>query len=132
MASPRPTELRQAAARARSATGAAAEERAARHLTEQGLEVLLRNWRCRLGELDLIARAGAVLVIAEVRCRTHGDYGGAAASVSIAKRQRIVRATRHLLMLRPELARLPVRFDVIAIDGEAGHLEWIRGAFDAG
>ncbi|MFO1410160.1 MAG: YraN family protein [Steroidobacteraceae bacterium] len=131
MASPRPTEAGGGAGE-RAATGAAGEARAARHLAGHGLEILLRNWRCRMGELDLVAREGAVLVIVEVRSRARSDYGGAAASVTFAKRRRIVRAARHLLMLRPELARLPARFDVIALDGAEGRIEWIRGAFDAG
>ncbi len=132
MASPRPTEAGGVAPGTRAATGAAAEERAAQHLAAHGLEILLRNWRCRLGELDLVARSGDALVIVEVRSRVRGDYGSAAASITFAKRRRIVRAARHLLMLRPELARLPARFDVIALDGVDGRIEWIRGAFDAG
>jgi putative endonuclease len=116
----------------RIAAGRAGEERAARYLAARGVELLLRNWRCRLGELDLVAREGGVLVIVEVRQRARGDYGGAAASITVAKRRRIVRAARHLLMLRPDLARLPARFDVIALDGPEGHIEWIRQAFDAG
>jgi putative endonuclease len=116
----------------RAALGRAGEEAAARYLAARGLEVLLRNWRCRLGELDLVAREGAVLVIVEVRRRARGDFGGAAASVTPAKRRRIVRAARHLLMQRPELARCAARFDVITLDGSAARIEWIRGAFDAG
>jgi putative endonuclease len=116
----------------RRGLGLAGEERAARHLASHGLNVLLRNWRCRMGELDLVALDGNVLVIVEVRHRVRGDYGGAAASITHAKRRRIVRATRHLLMRRPDLARLPARFDVIALDGPEGRIDWIRGAFDAG
>jgi len=107
------------------------EARAARHLEECGLAIVARNWRCRLGELDLVARAGGVLVVVEVRRRSRGDFGGAAASITPAKRRRIVNATRHLLMRHPELQRLPVRFDVIALDGPDGRIEWIRAAFDA-
>ena len=91
----------------------------------------MRNWHCRLGELDLVALDGGVLVIVEVRRRSRGDYGGAAASITFAKRRRMVRAARHLLMRRPDLARLPARFDVVALDGPEGRIEWIRGAFDA-
>jgi len=116
----------------RRGIGLAGEERAAHHLAGQGLELLLRNWRCRMGEIDLVAIDRGVLVIVEVRHRRHRDYGGAAASITPAKRRRIIRAARHLLMRRPELARLPARFDVVALDGPDGHIEWIRGAFDAG
>ena len=132
MASRHPSEAGRGSGDGRAAAGVAAEEHAARHLADQGLEILLRNWRCRMGELDLVARDGAVLVIVEVRRRARGDYGGAAASVTFAKRRRIVRAARHLLMLRRDLARLPARFDVVALDGPEGSIEWIRGAFDAG
>ena len=115
----------------RRGLGLAGEERAARHLSGHGLDVLLRNWRCRMGELDLVALDGNVLVIVEVRLRSRGDFGGAAASITHAKRRRIVRATRHLLMRHPDLARLPVRFDVVALVGPEGRIDWIRGAFDA-
>jgi putative endonuclease len=116
---------------ARGARGRAAEECAARHLAAHGLELLLRNWRCRMGEIDLVARDGSVLVIVEVRLRSRGDFGGAAASITHVKRRRIVNATRHLLMRQPQLRQLPIRFDVVALDGPAGRIDWIRGAFDA-
>jgi putative endonuclease len=111
--------------------GLAAEERAARHLAGQGLDILLRNWRCRMGELDLVARDGDVLVIAEVRLRHGAGFGNAAASITSAKRRRIIRATRHLLMRRPEFTRLRIRFDVVTLDGADETIEWIRAAFDA-
>ena len=79
-----------------------------------------RNYRCRIGELDIVASDGRVLVVAEVRMRSSDRYGGAAASVTWRKRQRIVRATRHLLAMQPALAALPVRFDVLLADGAEG------------
>jgi putative endonuclease len=117
----------------RRAIGTAAENAAAAFLVAQGLVILERNYRCRMGELDLIARvAPDVLVIAEVRLRSRADYGGGAASVDGRKRQRILRASRHLLMMRPALARLRARFDVLDLkpSGEGYEIEWIRGAFE--
>jgi putative endonuclease len=111
--------------------GCAAEERAAQHLRAAGLELLQRNYRCRMGELDLVALQGAVLVIAEVRLRSSDRYGGAAASITHGKRRRIVRATRHLLARHPALQKLPVRFDAVLVSSAEGPVEWIRGAFDA-
>jgi len=111
--------------------GQHAEERAARHLCTAGLIVLHRNYRCRLGELDLVAREGATLVVAEVRLRASAQYGGAAASITRAKRRRIVLATRHLLARYPSLQRLPVRFDALLVPAGDGAIEWLRGAFDA-
>lgn len=115
----------------RAALGRAAEERAARQLHRAGFTIVARNYRCRSGELDIVARRADLLVIAEVRLRSSSRFGGPAASVTTAKRRRIVRAARHLLARQPWLARLAVRFDVLATDGARGPIEWIAGAFDA-
>jgi putative endonuclease len=71
-------------------------------------------------------------VIAEVRLRSRGDFGGAAASITAAKRVRIVRATRYLLRRQPALATLAVRFDVLLLSASDSAIEWIESAFDAG
>ncbi|MDE2251647.1 MAG: YraN family protein [Gammaproteobacteria bacterium] len=111
--------------------GQRAEERAAQLLRSAGLILLHRNYRCRLGELDLVARDGATLVIAEVRLRASTRFGGAAASITSAKQRRIVRATRHLLARYPSLQRLPLRFDALLVPADSGEIEWLRSAFDA-
>jgi len=118
----------------RQRAGRRAEDLAAQFLRAQGCEILERNYRRRLGELDLVARAGAVLVIAEVRTRASAQWGGAAASVDRRKQRRITRAAQQLLQQRPELARLPVRFDVLVVSDIAAaepRIEWIRHAFEA-
>ncbi|MDR2187378.1 MAG: YraN family protein [Azonexus sp.] len=109
-----------------TARGREAESQAARYLESQGLRVLERNFRVRGGEIDLICRDGATLVFVEVRQRTRGDFGGAAASVTAAKQRRIILAARHYLAGRPDS---PCRFDCILQDGE--RLEWLRDAFTA-
>jgi putative endonuclease len=112
--------------------GAAAEQIAADFLRAQGLEILERNFRRRLGELDIIARDGDVLVIAEVRSRSSDQFGGAAASVDPRKQARLIRAASQLLQQRRDLARLRVRFDVLAVaevGGGTPRVEWIRHAF---
>lgn len=95
-------------------------------LRKAGLRVLERNWRCRLGEIDLIAEERGVLVFAEVRMRRSWAFGGAAESVTAAKRARLVAAARLYLSGRPEA---PCRFDVFLVDGPAGDVKWIRDAF---
>ncbi len=115
----------------RQQLGRDAEQRAADFLKSVGLQIVTRNYRCRMGELDIVAQSGTTLVIAEVRCRSRSDYGGAAASVTARKQQRIVRASRHLLAHQPALARLPVRFDVLVVPPDGGTVEWLRAAFDA-
>jgi putative endonuclease len=96
--------------------------------------VLLRNYRCRLGELDLVARGrDEILVVAEVRLRSRSDFGTAAESVTHRKQHRIVLAARHMLARHPALARHRIRFDVMEVtpDGEGFAIHWIRHAFDA-
>lgn len=112
--------------------GQRAEERAATFLREHGCEVVLRNFRRRCGELDIVARERGVLVVAEVRLRSREDYGGAAASIDAHKRTRIVRTTQLLLQRHREFARLPVRFDVLVVhEDREPAVEWIRHAFEA-
>ncbi len=114
--------------------GAAAEDVAAAFLQAQGVSLLFRNYRRRLGELDLVARHGDLLLIVEVRTRSSNAYGGAAASVDGLKRRRIVRAAQQLLQQHRELSKLRARFDVIVVSDLSAatpKVEWIRGAFDA-
>lgn len=101
-------------------------------LESEGAQILLRNFRARCGELDLVALQAGIVLIVEVRHRQRHEWGGAAASVDARKRQRILRTTRRLLQCHPELNRRPLRFDVIVSEGDAeGELRWIRHAFDA-
>ncbi len=109
--------------------GERAERLAAAHLTRAGLQLLERNYRCRLGEIDLIMRDGATLVFVEVRERRHGGFGSGADSVDRRKIRRLVAAAQHYLQNQPRLP--PCRFDVVSVDGD-DNLTWIPGAFDAG
>lgn len=117
----------------RQQLGRAAEDAAVALLGSQGARVVLRNYRCRMGELDVIARLDPdVLLIVEVRARSRADFGGGAASVDAAKRRRIVRTARHLLQGAPELRRLRARFDVVEVQVRGGqlHCNWIKAAFE--
>lgn len=95
---------------------------------------MARNWRCSGGELDLVMRKpdarANTLVIVEVRKRSRGDYGGAFASVTAAKRRRLIFAAKMFLAQHPQYAGDAVRFDVVAVDG-ADQLEWLEAAFEA-
>jgi putative endonuclease len=114
----------------RAAIGKSAEDVAAEFLERQGLTVLMRNYRRRGGELDIVARDGDILVIGEVRTRSTETFGGAAASVDGWKQHKIVRAATQLLQQRKDLAQLRVRFDVLVIRG-GSEVEWIKHAFEA-
>lgn len=110
--------------------GAREETLACQYLQQHGLRLIDRNVRVQAGELDLVMQDRDTLVIVEVRKRSHSGFGSAAESVDARKRERIVMATRKLLAARPELAKMPVRFDVVALDAQ-DHIEWITDAFDA-
>jgi len=113
----------------RAAAGAAAEALAERFLVGRGLTIVERNWRRRCGELDLVARDGDTLVFVEVRLRRGGGHGGAAASITAAKRARIVAAAGLYLARLPHTP--PCRFDALLLDAlDPARIEWLRGAFD--
>lgn len=110
-----------------SPRGGEAEAMAAAFLQLKGLQVLERNYRCRLGEIDLIAQDGPTTVFVEVRQRASSAFGGAAASITAAKKQRLVRAARHYIS---RLRTTPqCRFDALLIEGDPPRIAWIRDAF---
>jgi putative endonuclease len=113
-------------------TGARFEERARQQLEEAGLRLVARNFNTRYGELDLVMLDGATVVFVEVRYRAGADFGGAAASVTATKQQRLVQAASLFLAAHPELAQSPCRFDVVAFAGNAQRPEcrWLRAAFE--
>lgn len=114
--------------------GQQAEQWAERHLLEQGLEVIARNWRCKRGELDLVMLDGDTVVFVEVRYRLHSQWGGAAGSVDARKRRKLVLAAQFFLLQEPRWADSPCRFDVVALEGSdpsTAGLNWLRSAFES-
>lgn len=116
--------------------GDAAEDQALRYLEAQGLRLLVRNYRTPGrggGEIDLIMQAPEpsgkepTTVFVEVRQRSSASHGGAAASISRTKQQRIILAARYYLMRLSALP--PCRFDVVVI--EPSGVQWLRAAFAA-
>ena len=109
--------------------GDEAEERALQHLLAQGLTLVERNFRVRGGEIDLICRDGRTTVFVEVRLRSRGDFGGAAASITGSKQARLILAARHWLLRHGET---PCRFDCVLFDGADPHdIQWLRNAFSS-
>jgi putative endonuclease len=99
----------------RRQTGTLAENSAATFLESQGLQIITRNFLRRVGELDVVARDGELLVVAEVRTRATERFGGAAASVSRAKQRRIAATTGLFLQRHPAISQCRIRFDVIVV-----------------
>ena len=106
--------------------GRKAEAQAAAYLESHGLRIVARNWRCRMGEIDLVAVDRDTVVFAEVRARSSHAFGGAAESIDHAKRRKLIAAAN--LFLGARRLEAPCRFDALLLDG-AGRIEWIRDAF---
>jgi putative endonuclease len=106
--------------------GASAEADAVRLLIAAGYRIVERNFRCKAGELDIIARDGDVLVFVEVRSRADGEHGSAAETVRRGKQRRVARVAAHYLAI-VEPAFDECRFDVVAITG--GEAVLIKDAF---
>ena len=109
--------------------GRAAELAALRYLQSQGLEVVDRNARFRVGELDLVMRERTILVFVEVRSRRPSRFGSAVQTIDIHKQRRVVRAAQCWLSRHQSVTYSSIRFDVVALDG--GELQWIPAAFQA-
>ena len=105
----------------------AGEDLAAEWYRRHGYEVVERNWRCRDGEVDLIARSGRTLVFCEVKTRTSAIWGTPAEAVGAAKQARIRRLAARWLSAWRGPRPGSVRFDVAAVQG--GEVTVIEGAF---
>lgn len=118
------------AARPRQRPGQAGEDLACAQLEQRGLGILERNFRCRGGEIDVVARDGEVVVFVEVKERSSASHGAAIEAVTPLKRRRLLRAARFYAAGHGLLDK-PVRFDVVAIDWgpEGPRVRHEKGAF---
>lgn len=116
----------------RQRLGQSGEETVIRYLEKNGYTILIKNYRCKIGEIDIIARDGADLVFIEVKTRSGLGYGSPAAAVTIRKQRQITRAAQWYLA-EQQLFDAPARFDVISVlCGEANlpQIDHINNAFD--
>ncbi len=111
----------------RADIGRSAEDAAAAMLRAKGMTIVEKNFRAKVGEIDLVARDGDEIVFVEVRARASAAFGGAAASVGGVKRRKLIKAAQLWLQARGWTG--PCRFDVVAVD--AGRAEHLPAAFDA-
>ena len=105
------------------------EQKAADYLEEHGYELVERNFRCRQGEIDLVAMEDGYLCFIEVKYRKTKRLGSAAEAVTPAKQRRISETALVYLAMRGRYGQ-PVRFDVVAIDG--AEIRLIKNAFEYG
>ncbi len=112
----------------RSAQGRWAEAIAERYLAEKGLILIQRNFRTKIGEIDLIMQEEKTLVFVEVRYRKNNCFGGAIASVDRRKQIKLSRTAECYLAWNKKYAKIASRFDVVGIS-DALDIEWIKNAF---
>lgn len=119
--------------RSRTDIGLQAEQQALQYLQQQGLEHVTSNYRCKVGEIDLVMRSTCgELVFVEVRYRQGKSHGGAVASIDRRKQRRLINAANYYLQVHGQ-NNIPCRFDVVAIDdngcGER-RISWICNAIE--
>ena len=104
------------------------EALAAKFLKERGYEILERNYRCRMGEIDIICKDDKYLVFVEVKYRSGSGQGGAFMAVDHKKQHRISRVAAYYLLEHQMDEGTPCRFDVVAVRGDAVQL--VKNAFE--
>lgn len=114
--------------RYKKAKGSDSEQLACTYLQEHGLTLVEQNFSSRYGEVDIIMRESDTLVFVEVRYRKNNHFGGAAASVTPAKQQKIIKTA--LSYQQRHAPNDGIRFDIFAIEGDSTKVEWLKNAFD--
>ncbi len=119
----------------RARLGEEGEREAESFLTARNLALVMRNYRCRSGEIDLVMTGLGeddveTLIFVEVRLRGAGAHVSGLDSIDEIKQRRLISAARHFLMEYPQWAEHPCRFDVIALDPSRNRLVWVPSAFE--
>ena len=104
------------------------EAMAAEYLRENGYELLASQFRCRFGEIDLIARRGDILCFVEVKLRKNDRFGAASDAVTAVKQEKLRKAAASWLASHE--CEAPARFDVIEVYTETGRINHIENAFE--
>ena len=111
------------------ALGVRGEVAAADLVADDGFAIVARNWRCRAGEIDIIARKGTLVIFCEVKTRSGDGWGTPASAVTATKVRRMRNLARHWL-LESGIHADVIRFDVISVlahpDGSLSS-EWLTG-----
>lgn len=110
------------------AVGTVYEKRAGVYLTEQGYQILEYNFRCRLGEIDIVAKDGAYLVFVEVKYRKSTGSGSPLEAVDYKKQKIISRTASYYCLTHGYGETMPCRFDVVAVLGDK--IQLIQNAFE--
>ena len=109
--------------------GDKAEDVARNYLQQHGIKILESNFRCKAGEIDIIAVEAETLLFIEVKYRKNNTFGTPQEMVTTAKQRKIVTTAALYLQKHAKLANKACRFDVISI--QQNEINWIKAAFDA-
>ena len=112
--------------------GSEKERRAAGFLQQRGMVILARNFRCRFGEVDIIAKDEKYLCFIEVKYRTDERFGSPAEAVTYKKQKHICKVSNFYLYSKYKSLDIPIRYDVITISQTDNimNFRWIKNAFD--
>ena len=112
--------------------GLEAEKLAATFLANHGLKLLVQNYHCRFGEIDLVMMDAKTLIFVEVKLRSNSQFGGAIASITPHKQQKLILTAQHYLQQRVKYqSQIACRFDAILMSKtDLNSIEWIRNAFE--
>jgi putative endonuclease len=117
----------------RKELGMRGEDEATRLLKNKGYKILDRNYRCRFGEIDIVAREGDTIAFVEVKTRGSEDFGSPKEALDTRKRRHITRASMDYLNRHRRSGDAHIRFDVVTVEkkGDRFVLELIKNAFEA-
>ena len=104
------------------------ENMVANLIIKKGGKILARNFYCKMGEIDIVAIKGDMLVFIEVKYRKSASFGSAAEMVNDRKQRKIIKTAQYFLLKHPQYEAFECRFDVVAITGKK--LEWLAGCFE--
>jgi putative endonuclease len=107
------------------------ENLACAHLKKAKLRLLLRNYRCKMGEIDLIMQDNQYLVFLEVRYRSQANYGSSLESITPIKERKLIRTAQYYLLTHQHTTHL-ARFDIVAIDkiNNTHNIYWLKNAIE--
>jgi putative endonuclease len=112
-------------------TGREMENLACAYLKKAGLELLLRNYRCKMGEIDLVMQDNQYLVFIEVRYRSQTNYGSSLESINYTKQVKLIKTAEYYL-LTSKKPPCKARFDVVAIDkiNNIPNIQWLKNVIE--
>ena len=110
------------------AKGAEYEAYIAQYLTHSGVNIITTNYRCRYGEIDIIANSTESLIFVEVKYRSANTFGRPEDYLTSAKQRKLIKAAHHFLCENQEYQNQPLRFDLIVNKNE--EITWIKNAID--